>query len=553
MFGYLDARLAPEVFLVGLATTEAVAGGTIEIEPSNLQYGGVLGEALPSVLQTMLEQGSDLPAVLPWHQAAQARQALPRALSQVFTGAGQAEGLLFFSSAPARVGNHLVCVVLGLQRDAYRSHYALAAAPASGPVSLLDAAVTEFLAGCSTALYGQAPGADLDVLGRDYKEVVRAAGRLLMSAPAVSAGGGAQAGSFFDTLNAISSLRYEGAEGLGSMLLARRRHPQVEPLVTFRDLIPLESYRAARKMLEIANDTVYLLSDGRHIYGLGTWHGGGEGAAAEVFQIRFTHHHTWELRHGRHTLMRATYGQAHLPRARLGEARFKADLSRLFGALAPAEVERLWQITLAACRQEHGTILVISEGAEAEATRLAGQSTGIAPILLAPEHVPLFTAIDGALLIDPQGRCHALGVILDGFASDKGSPARGSRYNSAVRYIEALAERYVGLAVVVSADGTIDLVPRLKPQIRRAALEAVLEQLRVLQRQPNPDEHTYETALTWLDAHRFYLLPAVCDEVNRLKREIGVQLFRQDPTVLRQNWPDFVPEAEMSERYFLDE
>lgn len=35
------------------------------------------------------------------------------------------------------------------------------------------------------------------------------------------------------------------------------------------------------------------------------------------------------------------------------------------------------------------------------------------------------TAIDGAVLIDPSSTCYAIGVILDGLASDKGSPARG--------------------------------------------------------------------------------------------------------------------------------
>jgi hypothetical protein len=34
----------------------------------------------------------------------------------------------------------------------------------------------------------------------------------------------------------------------------------------------------------------------------------------------------------------------------------------------------------------------------------------------------------GGVLIDPNGTCYAIGVILDGIATTKGDPARGSRY-----------------------------------------------------------------------------------------------------------------------------
>ena len=51
-------------------------------------------------------------------------------------------------------------------------------------------------------------------------------------------------------------------------------------------------------------------------------------------------------------------------------------------------------------------------------------------------------------------------AILDGLATEKGDSSRGSRYNSAVRYVES--SRYACLAIVVSEDGLIDLLPPLK-------------------------------------------------------------------------------------------
>ena len=81
--------------------------------------------------------------------------------------------------------------------------------------------------------------------------------------------------------------------------------------------------------------------------------------------------------------------------------------------------------------------------------------------------------VDGAVILGPDGRCHAFGVILDGDASaGQGDPARGSRYNSAVRYQRTRATR--SLLVVISDDGTVDLIPHLKPRKHREEVEAAV-------------------------------------------------------------------------------
>ena len=72
--------------------------------------------------------------------------------------------------------------------------------------------------------------------------------------------------------------------------------------------------------------------------------------------------------------------------------------------------------------------------------------------------MPLLTAIDGALLVDPDGTCTAIGVILDGRATRGGDPARGARFNSAVRYVEGAD--HPCLAMVVSEEGTVDVILR---------------------------------------------------------------------------------------------
>jgi hypothetical protein len=79
---------------------------------------------------------------------------------------------------------------------------------------------------------------------------------------------------------------------------------------------------------------------------------------------------------------------------------------------------------------------------------------------LPPITLDHLTNMDGGVLVDPQGRCHAIAVILDGLAGKKiGTPARGSRYNNSVRY---LAGKNVPPTIVLcySSDGDIKILTK---------------------------------------------------------------------------------------------
>ena len=78
------------------------------------------------------------------------------------------------------------------------------------------------------------------------------------------------------------------------------------------------------------------------------------------------------------------------------------------------------------------------------------------------ESIKLLTSLDGAIFLDREGNCYAVGVILDGVAQKTGTTARGSRYNSTLRYLDNLQDGSV-YAVVISEDGGVDL---LKPRIK---------------------------------------------------------------------------------------
>jgi hypothetical protein len=104
-------------------------------------------------------------------------------------------------------------------------------------------------------------------------------------------------------------------------------------------------------------------------------------------------------------------------------------------------------------------MLVISErAADAdEAGRLASQAIPIDPAKLDDGIVARVTGIDGSVLVDPTGYCHAIGVILDGTATSEGDRSRGARYNSAVKYLASTDAATV--IRLVSEDGMLNLLP----------------------------------------------------------------------------------------------
>ena len=174
--------------------------------------------------------------------------------------------------------------------------------------------------------------------------------------------------------------------------------------------------------------------------------------------MEFVDHYKWELRHDDAVLMRVEYGIPGLPHPKLHRAALAAVVARVFRE-TPVEVEkRLWRIVETAMEQPHGTTIEVSARAGEAAARLSGQATPIEAGGAGRGDDPaLVSSIDGAVLLDAEGRCHAIGAILDGRAAGAGRPARGARYNSALRYVGDAG--CPTLAVVVSEDGRVDVLP----------------------------------------------------------------------------------------------
>ncbi|WP_180802175.1 hypothetical protein [Kytococcus schroeteri] len=92
-------------------------------------------------------------------------------------------------------------------------------------------------------------------------------------------------------------------------------------------------------------------------------------------------------------------------------ARFADTVRRVFGD--DGDAERLWDMAQACAGQQHGTTLVVHPAAATEGARLLPQAFPITPTVLTGRAFKNLTKIYGAVLVDPQGACHAVGMILD--------------------------------------------------------------------------------------------------------------------------------------------
>ena len=122
------------------------------------------------------------------------------------------------------------------------------------------------------------------------------------------------------------------------------------------------------------------------------------------------------------------------------------------------------------------------------------------------------------MLIDSQGYCHAVGVILDGQACGGEDPARGSRYNNAVRYLESEAPQAV--VVVYSADGGIDVLPRIRPRVKQSRVQQAVDQYLSL---ATPGKRQSGRADAWEQVRRlmFYLSEDQCRVLNEARAALN--------------------------------
>ena len=258
----------------------------------------------------------------------------------------------------------------------------------------------------------------------------------------------------------LQAVKYESQEGVGRIVFVRPSHPHLKIDIKLTTPVQLRRIVAVRKLLQMTSKELALLCDANVIFGLGSVLPSYDLSTEDVFTVHFVKQFAWTLLHGAYPLMHVRYGEPSIRVAGFPEDEFLRGVRRVFPGLGDEAVNRLRTIALTVSGQPHGCMLVITGDAKGEAERLKAQCTVVEPFPLTDSFIPMLTAIDGSILVDTEGICHAVGVILDGKASEKCSSERGSRYNSAVRYVCEGSNR---IAVVKSEDGAISLLPESPP------------------------------------------------------------------------------------------
>ncbi|GAU77941.1 DNA integrity scanning protein DisA nucleotide-binding domain protein [Fusibacter sp. 3D3] len=323
--------------------------------------------------------------------------------------------------------------------------------------------VTKYVNQCATNFIG-----DREMTPKGINDLLKDAGKTLMN----SILNDESISNPFDKFSKISSLSYEKAFSNGKILLLKQDSlssvvdsSHIKLLLTFEDRLPLSSFRHIRKILELSKKDIYLLSDGEYIYSViqfteESYH---LDKARHYFIIEFNTYYSWQLNHNNNKLMQVTNEEVYIPKPKISYFNFSYEFKKVFPEIETKKILNLYKLILEALKQVKGTIIVISKNARSEAFRLRNQGFIINATFLNVSTIKSITSIDGAVLVDVEGFCHGIGVILDGVATEKGDPSRGARYNSAIRYVETIShnQSYSDcLTVVISEDGDVDIISK---------------------------------------------------------------------------------------------
>jgi hypothetical protein len=533
VFEELGIQLKPDVMLVGILKVDVEDRHPVCVEPEDGKWSLSLFADLPERYEETIKT-HPLNRMFYDHEPTRRdkpenirRSSATMVVRDSLQGFDREHGVRSFFGAARPVDDYYVIPVIQIAKSLFEQFPPLILPDTgdefhpSGEKSLIHACLGVLLEEASRDLLSTDPGRSGSSTMRNAKEIIAEGAENFMRIPdLLTAPNPYSSGDLFQRLNIVSSLFYEGKEGLGRLILVRPENPSIEYLVGFETPVPLRQPRWARKILQMASADVALIVSESKIYGLGRLGLDHDYSALDAFTIDFLDHYQWELRCGDLRLMYSRYREPRLPQEPISREQFQSNVLRVFTKASQANAESLWTLFRTCVKMSHGSMLVVAEDAASESVRLADQGTPIRPVVMTEEMLERVSGIDGSILIDPSGVCHAIGVILDGEATGNCSPARGSRYNSALRYVNAAASRR--LAIVVSDDRTVDIVPLLRPQMRRREIEKHIVDLE------NAPVDAYHSAQNWLDEHRFYINEEQCsrinsalDRLNGLAREVG--------------------------------
>lgn len=550
----IGAGVGPRVYLVGFLT-EGHDGWPVCFEPEThpLQAADLAGAVARG--RAIYEAHPDFNSIHT-HPEVHARfhdglqnKARAAALSEALVESEAGNGLTFFAAPAVRVDKYEVHVVASVVTSRWQELPTLRTNRRDRwdlQPSLQEAVIFTLLRTAATALDRRTPPQSLSMEDRtESADLARSAANQFVTSI------GMMAGQLFSSelrtsLDAVAAQPYEGRTGVGSIVLAEPAAEHLEVTIHFQQAIPISRTRAFRKALEMSGPDLHLLCDGEDVYGLGRIESTYPSDSETMFEITVVGRGEWEIAHRGIPLLHVENTRPTLPRSPLSWHQFADTVARLFPEASDKHIMDLWGLADAAAKQEHGTMLVVHRNAPQEALRLTPQALVIDPTRLTGPALRAMTNIDGAVLVAPDANCHAVGVILDGAATGTGDAARGARYNSAVRYLEAAGNHC--LVIIVSEDGMINLLPQLRRRITRAEIRAVLAKHDEASHGDINFEEFYRRDER-VNTIAFYLDVDQCAQVNAARDRVNAA--RPNDSWIEVNPPRLAPNPDMNETYLL--
>lgn len=349
--------------------------------------------------------------------------------------------------------------------------------------------------------------------------------------------------SIFDHCNTISAIKYERNEVRGKLVITDNIE-KIDFILKFKNKMPISEYRAVRKFLEVTTDEEFLICDTSYIYGLGRPQ---NGDSQNIVEINFKSNLSYNVVFNNKNLLDVVDGNPRLPNIS-NRDKFYDGIKIIFGNIADEQIDKLWIMIEEAILQKSGTMIIISKDAVNEAERLSNEYGKIEAVELTSEIIEGVTKIDGSILIDILGVCHAVGVIIDGKACKEEVISRGSRFNSAIRYTNDDNNKNKCLIVVISDDGMVDIVPKLRKRINKNVIESNIYELQQLSIICDFDFNRYISTMNWFEDNKFYLTEENCILINDLKKSI-LEKFGE----VGVSYEDFIVDTELNENYFYNE
>lgn len=559
LFEELLPGTSPRVLLVGLLEESKPDRLPVCVEPDHCP---IQPDAFKDLAQLVVEELKNDPrrGMLYSHPVAAERvhtrklqEAHVRAIARCCEDSKAEPDSVYFASMPTIKDGYSVYCVLKLERSAYERQPRLPYNEIRNTKvcpSFVDAVIEEFLSCLQTALYEPDAGVNGSVVKASTEELLRRAGSRFLRSIGWSVyqlDSLTNAYGLCSAMTAIAGRNYESEHAYGKFVLCQTEEIDFPAFLKFETPVSLKQHGRIRKLLELTRGDFSLILADIGVVGLAR-SSDDRRPDMQKFEIDILGHHYWRVvRHGI-TLCEFWYGTPRIPRPKVDFTQF-ADLCE---RLLPddSDVSELWDVIEAAVKQRHGTTLVISAKAAEEVRRLAAQSTNIIPTKLIASMTSALSSIDGAIVIDQNAVCHGFGTILDGMAAKGGDPGRGARYNSAIRYLAAHGGGCI--VVIVSEDGDVTLLPKLRSRVHQGEIEKAIRHLLESAHESPLRPRVYAEALSAVEEFDFYLSQEQCDVVNEVVTQIEKVLDDEGRQIKFMRLP-FRPHTAMNELYFFVE